>query len=51
MPLQRMIAAARKMVDPPPMRETPVDLGFLLWALKDLNLRPLPRQGSALPLS
>jgi hypothetical protein len=27
------------------------DLRILWWALEDLNLRPLPCQGSALPLS
>ena len=29
----------------------PCDQGPFLWALEDLNLWPLPRQGSALPLS
>ena len=31
--------------------QTPCDLRFHLWAHEDLNLGPLPCQGSALPLS
>ncbi len=32
-------------------RNPPISRGVLWWALRDLNPRPLPRQGSALPLS